>query len=490
MKSGTGKKWVSFSLMLALAVGQTAGIAAAETPKTLWEHTYGGADRDSGSYAVATSDKGIAAIGAISTGDQMDLAIVKTDANGEKAWEKTYRHGIMSDGRVLQQTADSGYIAVGSTFESYEKPGELYLLKTDKDGGKTWEKTFGAAKGGAWGNGVTATADGGYIAVGGTNGGYVLAVKTSADGTVVWEKELGKKGGWADRIYPADGGFIVVGNINPDGKNKDIYLLKISGAGEVLWEQTIGGAGSEWANDVASAKDGGYVIVGNTNSKGAGDNDIYLVKTDGKGKVLWEKTFGGAKNDWGRGVEATWDGGFVAVGVSGSDQDPYSWGENGKIHVVKTDANGTKLWETTIAGTGRTSGQDILQTADGGFVVTGLQGANEGDMYVAKLSGDGSSPAKEPAKEPDKAVAKTVKQVSADVAKLSLAKSKTKQIKLTAVYTDGSKADVTSQAAWSTTKASVATVSKSGLVTAKGKGTAVVKGVFGGKTVSVTVTVK
>ena len=159
--------------------------------------------------------------------------------------------------------------------------------------------------------------------------------------------------------------------------------LAAQAPGDTLWTRTYGGASDDRGWSVRQTSDNGYIIVGMTDSFGAGGYDIYLIKTDAAGDTLWTRTYGGEGSDDGRSVQQTSDGGYV---VAGNTQLPGVFGCD--IHLIKTDAIGDTLWtnswgETTETGTN--NGRCVQQTFDGGYVVAGFSqflGTNDEDVYL------------------------------------------------------------------------------------------------------------
>ncbi|MCX9009507.1 MAG: hypothetical protein OIN66_00150 [Candidatus Methanoperedens sp.] len=129
------------------------------------------------------------------------------------------------------------------------------------------------------------------------------------------------------------------------------------------WNKTFGGSGDDIAYSVQQTSDGGYVVAGYTNSYGAGDDDACLIKTDGNGNEVWNRTFGGSSFDRALSVQQTSDGGFVLSG------ETYSYGGEGyNAWIIKTDANGSEQWNRTLKGRHASS---IQQTSDSGYIITG-----------------------------------------------------------------------------------------------------------------------
>ncbi len=240
------------------------------------------------------------------------------------------------------------------------------------------------------------TSDGGYIITGSSYsygaGGYdVYLIKADADGTVVWERTIG--GSSTDVAFSvqqtSDGGYIVAGETNSYGAgNRDVYLIKTDSNGAVIWERTIGGSSDDRGYSVQQASDGGYIVAGKTNSYGAGSSDVYLIKTDSNGTVLWEETYGGTGYDIGYSVQQTSDGGYIITGSS------YSYGAGGyDVYLIKTDPSGTSLWEKTFGGEQTENGRDVSQTSDGGYIVAGearsFGSASWADIYLLKTDQNG-----------------------------------------------------------------------------------------------------
>ena len=114
---------------------------------------------------------------------------------------------------------------------------------------------------------------------------------------------------------------------------------------QVRFARSYGGTNFEKPSSVQQTSDGGYIVAGWTNSFGASLNDIFLIKTDANGNIIWAKTYGGTDDDWALYVQQTSDGGYIVVGGT------TSFGAGGSdIFLIKTDANGNIQWAKTYGG--------------------------------------------------------------------------------------------------------------------------------------------
>jgi len=309
----------------------------------LWTRTFGGSSNDYGKSVQQTSDGGYIVAGYTYTSSaRNDVYLVKTDAGGNALWTRTFGGYDYDYGNSVRQTNDGGYIIAGYTSSFGAGGYDVYLVKTDANGNALWTRTFGGYSS-DYGYSVQQTDDGGYIVTGytyssGNGNADVYLVKTDAGGNTLWTRTVG--GSSSDYGYSVqqtnDGGYIVTGYAYSSGNgNADVYLVKTDAGGNTLWTRTVGGSSYDYGYSVQQTHDGGYIIGGYTNSGGAGQYDMYLVRTSPDGNVLWTRTFGGSSYDYGYCVQQTDDGGYVIAGST------HSFGEGGdNIFLIKTDREG------------------------------------------------------------------------------------------------------------------------------------------------------
>jgi uncharacterized protein YuzE len=357
--------------------------------------TYGGTMEDYGFSVQQTSDGGyiVAGITGSFVAESADIFLLKTDANGNIIWAKTYGGANNEWAHSIQQTSDGGYIVAGWTNTFGAGITDIFLIKTDANGNVQWAKTYGGTSN-IYAYSVQQTSDGGYIVAGGTSSfgvGGAIFVKTDANGNVIWAKTYGgtRTDGASSVQQTSDGGYIVAGWTTSFGAGlRDIILIKTDANGNVIWAKTYGGTGWDRAYSVQQTSDGGYIVAGYTNSFGADSIDIFLIKTDANGNVVWAKTYGGTDDDWAFSVQQTSDGGYILAGGT------WSFGAVGLgIFLIKTDANGNIQWAKTYGGIYGNIAYSVQQTSDGGYIVAGYGwsfGTGSGDIFLIKTDANGN----------------------------------------------------------------------------------------------------
>lgn len=288
-------------------------------------------------------------------------------------WTKTYDGVGSLSASVVQQTSDGGYALFGQR--------DMYgwLVKVDSKGTMQWNESYGNI-------GVNAgqqTSDGGYILAGGNS-----LIKTDGTGNLLWRKTL--DGNAFSAQQTSDGGFVLAGMSVPSGDNPaDFYLLKTDPSGNVVWSKTFGvTSASETARSVQQTPDGGYILAGEKYSLNATWLDAWVVKTDQNGNMVWSKTFGNP--DAGDGlysVKVTSDGGYIMAGCN-SYGNLY-WNP-GYFCLIKTDNTANVQWERTYGDSGfpgtQKSAKSVQQTTDGGYITIGLSGT---DIWLIKTDPTG-----------------------------------------------------------------------------------------------------
>jgi len=378
--------------MLSLAFNVQLAGSFVPPPTPQWTQTYGGTSNDYAQSVVQTSDRGYALTGyTYSYGaGSADFWLVKTDSNGNVKWNQTY--GGAGDERAFSvvQTSDGGYALAGDTSSYGIGYFSFWLVKTDPAGNMQWSRTYGIGIASRCYS-MVQTSDGGYALFGltwdwGPRGlaSNFLLVKTDLNGNVQWSRTYGGADLASSMVQTSDGGYALAGCTWSYGTgSRDFWLVKTDSAGNMLWNKTYGGADHDQANSVVQTSDGGYALAGLTTSFGAGGDDFWLVKTDSAGNMQWNQTYGGTKDDQANSVVQTLDGGYVLTGTTAS----YGAGGN-DFWVIKTDPHGNMEWSQTYGGTSGDAANSVILTNDGGFALTGTTasyGAGQSDFWLIKI---------------------------------------------------------------------------------------------------------
>jgi hypothetical protein len=312
----------------------------------------------------------------------------------EILWSRTYGDDDAETAFAADRAVDGGFVLFG--YADAGANDDFLLVKTDPSGNLLWSRSWDGEDT-DWGRAVRQLPGGDLLVAGmsGTNGGGhdMYLGRTDAAGNLLWQRFFGEAGidERAHDVQPtADGGFVLVGQKRVGGfpfDSYDVWLVKTDGAGDLLWDRLY--AREDFGNDIGLAVEetdgGGYIIGGLTQSS---DWACYLLRTDALGNLVWENTYGGGSaggecND----VRQTQDGGFVGTGCAtpSGDCDAY---------LVRTDGAGAVLWEQYHGGSSDDSGQAVLELPDGGYAIAGQtasEGAGGWDVYVVRTDETGNA---------------------------------------------------------------------------------------------------
>ncbi len=395
---------------------------------TITHFNYGGSKNDSFRSVVATADGGYIAAGYTQsingditdkTIEEYDYWIVKYTENGIVEWSKTY--GGSNDDRASKiiQTEDGGYAVIG-----YSRSNDLdvitnnglkdfWMLKLDASGNISWQKTFGFS-GDDKGITLLQTTDGGYF-LGGTinvtaSGGLGIdksalilhagsdywAIKLDASGAKQWRKYYG--GGQTDVLNDAiqtpDGGFLLIGdsdsadvNISNNKGSYDFWVVKTAADGSIMWEKSYGGSEIEKGYSIIKTPDSNYLIVGDARSTDGdltntnGNADVWVLKINETGGVIWQKTYGGNSFDNARSVINNANNGFFITGSSrSSTNDATTNNGQNDVWILKIDEEGKLDWQKSIGGSEVDFSFSITQLQNGNIIVAGETASNNFDF--------------------------------------------------------------------------------------------------------------
>ena len=299
----------------------------------IWSKTFGGSDDELARCVQQTTDGGYIIAGEVwyeTAGE--DIYLVKTDASGKELWSKTLGLRTYDIAYSVQQTNDGGYIIVGET-STASQGYDVWFIKTDANGEELWSKTFGGANTDG-GRSVQQTTDGGYIIAGhtssfGAGGWNVYLIKTDDNGNEVWSKTFGGSTyDYGNSVQQtADGGYIICGFTGSFGAGAtDLWLIKTDGDGNEDWSKTFGGSEYDRGWSVQQTSDDGYIIAGDTESFGAGSSDVYLVYVSQGADFVASPTMGPSPlsvnfTDQSTGEITSWQWDF-GDGITSTEQNP------------------------------------------------------------------------------------------------------------------------------------------------------------------------
>ncbi len=344
-------------------------------------------------YVQQTSDSGYIILGySFTLENSFDISLIKIESNGKERWRKVIEGPHWDDAYSVQQTSDNGYIIAGMTKLKDLGDFDAWLIKTDAEGNKQWSRTFGGTDKDYF-TSLQQTADNGYILAGtttsfGSGNQDAWLIKTDSNGNQEWRKIYG--GNSYDGVYSiqktSDKGYILAGWTDSYGAGSyDAWIIKVDENGNQQWTKTFGGTSHDEASSIQQTPDDGYIFAGMTKSYGAGDFDAWLVKIDTTGNEQWSKTFGGSDQDNAIFVQQSLEGGYIIIGSTKS----YGAGDF-DAWIIEIDENGSQNWSKTIGGTDEEIASSAKQTSDKGYVVTGStsQGflSGEKDAWIIKLS--------------------------------------------------------------------------------------------------------
>ena len=408
--------------LLLLSILLITGFSIGQVPVIEWQKSLGGTGFDYASSIQETSDGGYIVAGRSTSNDGdvtgnhggYDFWVVKLDINGNITWQKSLGGSNVDYAFSIQETSDNGYIVAGrSSSNDGDVTGnhgsdDFWIVKLDINGNFTWQKSLGGSNQ-DYANSIQQTTDGGYIITGfsESNNGDVTGnhglvdfwiVKLDINGNITWQKSLG--GSNDDRANSiqetSDGGYIVAGrsssndgDVTGNHGSDDFWIVKLDINGNITWEKSLGGTGTESALSIQQTLDGGYIVAGRSTSNDGdltgnyGGYDIWIVKLDINANITWQKSLGGTGAEYANSIQETSDGGYIVAGYSQSNDGDVT-ANNGSFDfwIIKLDVNGNITWEKSLGGSDFDSAHSIHQTTDGGYIVAGSSLSNDGDVTV------------------------------------------------------------------------------------------------------------
>ncbi len=364
----------------------------AQEHDTLWTRTYGGNLSDIGYSVLQTSDGGFIIAGVTESfgAGGKDVLIIKTDQDGNSQWIKTFGGSEDDEAKSINPTDDNGFIIAGST-ESYGNGmSDVLLLKIDSVGNTQWFKTYGSITD-EWGEDAKQLPDGGYVVVGDSNwtdhfGSSSWIIKTDSSGEVLWSHTKGNccyDGFWVTSVQQmSDGGLAVCGTeftlVYPFGSTLEFFLMKYSIEGDFLWLKSYTRNNEDTSPVLKKANDGNLIIGGTTNNPTMYRTDIWLLKVNNSGSILWQIVLGNTGHETFTNFEQTSDDGYIIT----------KYDSLSDVCLIKTNETGGVEWERRISAPLHDRALAVQETSDSGYIVTGRTnsfGSGSFDVWLLRF---------------------------------------------------------------------------------------------------------
>ena len=317
------------------------------------------------------------------------LVILSYLCSGQDFYQKIYSGNNLDQATKIISTQDGGYLLCGMTKSSGAGLNDMYVIKMDENGNKIWDKIIGGS-GVDNTNSIIETLDGGFAIIGSTSSfsssNDVYVVKLDSNGQIIWDKTYGgtDEDDGQSISQLSDSSYILSCNTKSFGAGLyDIYLMKIDKNGGLIFTKTIGGPQSDrsWGHIVTPFNE--IIIAGSTMSFGAGQNDGYLIKTDISGNVIWTKSFGTASNDRFFCIDYSLDGNYF---LGGASEESGGGGEDWWLS--KISPSGTVLQSLTYGGNQNDQLYDLKEISDGKILMFGASNSynpvNTGSALLIK----------------------------------------------------------------------------------------------------------
>jgi len=327
-------------------------------------------------------------------------------------WQRALGGSLDEQGFALDLTSDGGYIIAGLAFSSNgnvtqnQGQSDVWVVKLNAAGEIVWQRTYGgSAADRAYG--IRQLQNGGYVVAGAsssTNGDITVnqggsdywVFVVDAMGNMVWERTYGGSG--ADVAFDidltSDGGFVVIGesasnngDITASRGTRDCWLIKLTSTGLLEWERSYGGTSAETGWSVRQTADGGYIIGATTSSTNGdittplGAEDFWVIKTDAQGTIVWQRNYGGTNSEINCVVRPTADDGFALVGGTVSSDGDITQALGLVDHwVAKLSNTGDVLWSRSLGGSSSDGPRSLDILSEGDLLITGYADSNDGDV--------------------------------------------------------------------------------------------------------------
>ncbi|MBP7449688.1 MAG: gliding motility-associated C-terminal domain-containing protein [Flavobacteriales bacterium] len=430
---------MTVAVLLGLSLG---AVSAQVTTQMEWQRCIGGSGFDDpGPGFTRTDDGGFVVVGWSDSNDgdvtgdhgSLDILVTKLDANGSAQWSRALGGSEAEFGVSCIEASDGSLYVMGNTGSvDGDVTGNLglqgiWMVKLSAQGTLLWQRTYGGSgsenavpqlrrtpDGGFMLHGLTTSDDGDVTDLNGPGEQDHWIVKLDAAGDIEWNRTLGGSGAeYGINVIPTtDGGYIVNfaytrsndGDVVNNHGEDDLWLVKLNVTGAIVWSLTLGGSDFELGMDAVVLPDGDIVILGHTKStdgdvqENQGNYDVLLARVSSGGTLLWTRTYGGSQNETASDLLTTADGGFLVMASANSNDGDVTGAHGGQdMWVLKVNGNGDLLWQRAFGGSAFELGI-LAQTTDAGYLLCGSTFSGDGnieghhgqrDLWLAQINEQG-----------------------------------------------------------------------------------------------------
>jgi len=343
---------------------------------TVWQKIYGGDEDDIAYGIVALEDGDSAIVGTCKSygAKRTDICVTRMNTKGEMKWRLWLGGAKKDEGKAISRAADGSILVLGSS-KSYSKnyDYDLYAAKISLSGKLVWKQDLGGKRD-EFAGGIAGTNDGGALIVGdsesfGAGDKDIYIVKLDKNGKVVSEHTIGGKRDDSAKALTRtrDGKFVMVGHreVARSG-DTDFFVMKMDQNGKKIWARTYGQSAPDSLLGVTATVDNGIVAVGKTRSYGSEQTDLTVMKFDTKGKLIWHKIYGFKYYEYGNAVATTRDGGFVLVGGTNTLGKG-----NHSVYILALNKSGELIWSHVYGDERKDVAHGVARMNDGSIVVVG-----------------------------------------------------------------------------------------------------------------------
>jgi hypothetical protein len=357
-----------------------------------WQKIYGGKEDDIAYDIVALENGDSAVVGTCKSygAQRTDICVTRMSTKGEMRWRLWLGGKKKEEGKAISRAADGSILIVGNS-KSFSKnyDYDLYVAKVSLKGKLVWEKNLGGQRD-EFAGGIAGTDDGGALIVGesesfGEGDKNIYIAKLDKSGKVLFERTIGgsREDSTQALTRTRDGKFVMVGyrEVETSG-DTDFFVMKLDQNGKKIWARTYGEEEADTLLGVTPTVDNGIVAVGKTRSYGSEQTDLTVMKFDAKGKLIWHKVYGFKYYEYGNAVATTRDGGFVLVGGTNTLGKG-----NHSVYILALDKEGELIWSHVYGEERKDVAHGVARMDDGSIVVVGETNSfkREKNFYLIKL---------------------------------------------------------------------------------------------------------